>query len=248
MPQVSESRYLVRAGWDSAPHLDEKAKAELLESIPPHMREARTKGIPSLGSGAIYPVAMEDIEVQPFEIPKHWPRAYALDVGWNTTACIWGAKDPQDGTLYLYTEHYKGKVQPFEHAIAIKARGEWINGTIDPAARGRAQEDGKRLIDSYIELGLRLTPAKNAVEAGIYEVWRLLTIGQLRIFSTLQNLKAEMQLYRRDENGKIVKTFDHACDAMRYLVMTWDLIAGVELPDHGMVGNPHQIADQLAGY
>ena len=36
------------AGWDDVPHLEERTKTELLESTPPHLRDARSKGIPSL--------------------------------------------------------------------------------------------------------------------------------------------------------------------------------------------------------
>jgi hypothetical protein len=41
------------------------------------------------------------------EIPATWPRVYALDVGWNRTAVIWGAKDPGTGRIVLYDEHYR---------------------------------------------------------------------------------------------------------------------------------------------
>jgi hypothetical protein len=46
---------------------------------------------------------------------------------------------------------------------------------IDPAARGRGQVDGTRLIEQYGELGLLLAPAENAVEAGLYAVWERLS-------------------------------------------------------------------------
>jgi hypothetical protein len=75
----------------SRPHLSAEQKAELWGSIPPYQRDARSKGIPQLGSGAIYPVPESEIVVDPFEIPLHWPRGYGLDVGWNRTAAIWGA-------------------------------------------------------------------------------------------------------------------------------------------------------------
>jgi hypothetical protein len=50
-------KYTVTAGWDDVPHLSAETKAELFASIPPHHRDARSKGIPVLGRGAIYPVA-----------------------------------------------------------------------------------------------------------------------------------------------------------------------------------------------
>jgi hypothetical protein len=85
MGEVTSSRYIVQAGWDHVPHLDEKTKTELLDSVPPHLRDARSKGEPSLGSGAIYPIPISDIEVKPFAIPFGWKKGYALDVGWNRT-------------------------------------------------------------------------------------------------------------------------------------------------------------------
>jgi hypothetical protein len=168
VPQITASRWLTQAGWSDVPHLDEKTKAELLASTPPHLRDARSKGIPSLGAGAIYPVSLSDIEVKPFAIPAFWPRAYALDVGWKRTAALWGAKDPSDGSLYLYAEHYRGQEVPAIHAEAIKARGAWIKGAIDPSARNRAQKDGDRIIAAYKASGLLLVPALNEVEAGLY--------------------------------------------------------------------------------
>jgi hypothetical protein len=83
------SKYVVMAGWDDVPHLDEQTKKDLYASIPPYQRDARSKGIPQLGSGAIYPVPESEIVCKPFEIPGYWPRCYALDVGWNRTAAIW---------------------------------------------------------------------------------------------------------------------------------------------------------------
>lgn len=247
MPEVGLSRYIVNAGWDDVPHLDEKAKAELLETTEPHLVKARSKGIPSLGSGAIYPVEWEEVSVKPFDIPNHWPRGYALDVGWNRTAALWGAKDRETGVLYCYTEHYRGKAEPSIHADAIKARGAWIKGAIDPASRGRAQKDGEQLMATYRSLGLLLTPAINAVEAGIHEVWQALSTGRLKFFDTLQNTKTEYWMYRRDEDGKIVKENDHLMDDVRYLWMTWDKIASVKPFDRPM-GAATFISDTKAGY
>ena len=100
--------------------------------------------------------------------------------------------------------------------MAIKAMGEWIPGMIDPAANGRSQVDGRQLIQLYLDLGLILDQAPNAVEAGIYEVWTRLTSGRLRVFSSLRHWFTEYRMYRRDAKGRVVKKNDHLMDATRY--------------------------------
>jgi Terminase RNaseH-like domain len=214
------SRHCVIVSWAEVPHLSAQAKAELEAAYLPHERDARTKGIPSLGAGAIYPVPESDVVCAPFELPAWYRQVYALDVGWNRTAAVWGALDPESDILYLYGEHYRSQAEPAIHAQAVAARGRWIPGVIDPASRGRGQKDGEQLLEIYRGLGLSLMPAENAVEAGIYEVWSRLSSGKLKVFSTLQNWFAEFRIYRRDEKGRVVKENDHLLDATRYLVLS----------------------------
>ena len=214
------TKYVLMATWDDVPHLTEKAKAKLLAAIPPWQRAARTKGVPQLGAGAIYPIDEDEILVDDFAIPDHWPRAYALDVGWRKTAAVWIAQNPDTLQIYVYAEHYRGEAEPSVHATAIKARGSWIPGVLDPAADQRKQDDGKKMLKLYKEQGLILTKAKNAVEAGLIECWQGLSSGQIKVFKSLSNFRAEYRLYRRDENGKIVKKNDHLMDAFRYAIMS----------------------------
>jgi phage terminase large subunit-like protein len=214
------TKIIVSATWDDAPHLSPETRAELYASIPAYQRDARTKGIPQLGSGAIYQIADEDILVKPFEIPDHWPRAYGMDVGWNRTAAIWGARDNETGVIYLTSEHYMGKEEPIVHTEAIKGRGAWIPGVIDPASKGRSQKDGEQLMTLYRQAGLDIQTAFNGVEAGIYACDQLMHAGKLKAFNSLSNWYSELRIYRRDKDGKVVKDRDHLMDAMRYLIMS----------------------------
>jgi len=214
------SRLCVQATWDDVPHLSAETKAQMLDAMQPHMRDARTKGVPTMGSGVIYPVPESVVVEQPFEIPDYWPRAYGMDVGWNRTAAIWGAWDRHSDTVHLYADHYMGQAAPAIHADAIKVKGEWIWGAIDPASAGASQKDGQSLRMEYQRLGLNLVDADNTVEAGIHACYQRMVSGRLKIFSTLRNLISELRIYRRNEDGKIIKENDHAMDAMRYLIMS----------------------------
>ena len=107
-PESETGKFFIQATWDDAPHLTPEAKAELLLSIPAYQREARSKGVPQLGSGAIYQVPESDIVVADFAIPDYWPKAFGLDVGWNKTAAVFAARDNDSGVIYLTSEHYAG--------------------------------------------------------------------------------------------------------------------------------------------
>ncbi len=225
-------RYVVFAGWDDVPHLTREVKEQLMAAIPVHEREARSKGTPQLGSGAIYPVLEESILVDDFKVPEHWPRCYGMDVGWNRTAAVWAGWDRESDVVYLGSCHYEGKAEPVIHAAAIRARGEWIPGVIDPAARGRSQKDGEHILQVYQDCGLNLTVANNAVEAGIYQVWTRMSTGRLKVFRSLTPWLNEFRIYRRDQNGKVVKENDHLMDATRYLIMSGLGVAQTKA-DHG---------------
>lgn len=216
---LTTSKAVITAGWDDAPWLEAEAKARMLADCPPHLREARSKGTPAMGSGNVYPIALDEVLCAPFKIPDHWKRIYGMDVGWNRTAALWGALDPDTDCLYLYDEHYVGEQPPPVHAVSIASRGKWIPGVIDPASRGRSQVDGTQLITLYKEAGLNIRPARNAVDTGVTDVWNRLAAGKLRVFSTLQNFQKEYMVYRRDLKGRIIKERDHLMDCLRYLVV-----------------------------
>lgn len=222
------AKYFVQAGWDHAPHLSTQEKEDLLQSTSPHLRAARSKGEPTMGSGAVYPVEPSYFMVDDFR-PKPWyRRAYGLDVGWNFTAAVWIAHDPDTDIVYIYDCYKKEKAEPELHAQHIKMRDphgydhfKWP-GAVDPASKGRSQVDGRQLLSVYRNLGLKLIEADNSVEAGIMSVWSRLSSGRLKVARTPNNeqLLREYKKYRRDEKGRIIKKDDHLMDAMRYAIMT----------------------------
>jgi hypothetical protein len=244
VPQTAPGKYVVMATWDDAPHLTEQQKRELWDSIPPYQRDARSKGIPQLGAGAVYPIPEVDIKVSPFKIPPWWPRVYGMDVGWNSTAVLWAAYDNENDIVYFYDEYLRGHAEPAVHVAAIKMRGTWIPGVIDPAANTPNVKDGVKLLTEYLDLDLDLTAASRAGErspreAGITAVWKRLTTGRLRVFSTLSNFWGEFRIYRRKEDGTVVKAHDHLMDCMRYVVMS-GLYLAIPMPDDDDEKGPTQ--------
>jgi len=251
-PALYVGPLLITCTWDQCGHLDEAQKQKLLEGYPPHQRDARTKGIPQLGAGAVYPLPEEEFVIDDFPLRPEWPRVFSLDVGWNRTATLWAALDRNTNILYVYSEHYQGRMRPKEHADAIRARGIWIPGVVDPASAGSSQHDGRRIIDLYRQEGLDLTEADNDVEAGIYDVWQRLQAGTLKVFRSLMNFRQEYRLYRRDAKGtgKIVKPNlpaeipegktaaqfgDHLMDCLRYLCRSGIALMKTEPPKRRMV-------------
>jgi len=219
---VGAGRYVVRCSMYDAPHQSRENIEKLIASTPPFLRDARVHGIPALGAGAIYPVPESEFVIAPMPIPDHWKRCYGMDVG-SKTAAVWLAIDPDSDLIWAYAEYFKEREEPSIHTTGIKAKGEWIPGAIDPASRGRSQIDGQQLMQMYSDLGLHLTPAINAVEAGLYTVWELLSTGRLKVFSSCTYLLQEMRNYQRDEKGKVKKVDDHCVDACRYAIMTRDI-------------------------
>ncbi len=239
------AKVAVMLDMDDVPHLSEEQKTTILGGVPPWQRASRKSGIPGMGAGAIYPIPENQMLIDPFPIPDHWPRSYGLDVGWNCTAAIWFAWDIDNGGAVGYAEYYKGMADPAIHVAAINKisgsgnaeNGRWMPGVIDPAAEKVRGLDGELLLQVYRNLGLNVEKADNAVVSGLTTTWDMLATRQLRVFNTLRNWRNEIRLYRRNEKGEIIKKNDHLMDATRYNVMSGRAVALVP-PAHVATGTP----------
>ncbi len=224
-------KFVTMVGWNDVPHLSEERKKQLLATIPPHMRDVKTKGVPYLGSGAIYPITEDDIVVAPFKIPTYWPRAYAFDPGWDKTAALWGAYDSEADCWYIYDEYYRGQAEPEVHAGAIKARGERLQGVADPhgSKNGRGVKN-ESFLEAYEKHGLSLILANpsgpGSVDIGINEVYSRLSTQRMKVFSTCQNWLFEYRIYRRDDKGRVVTKNNHLMDCTRYLALNGTSVMG----------------------
>jgi hypothetical protein len=209
------------------PHLSEQAKAELLESIPAYQRDARIKGIPSLGSGLIFPIREEEITCAPFTLPAHWPRIIGLDFGWDhPTAAALCAWDRDLDVWYLCQAYKASEVTPPIVAAAVKPWGKNVPVAWPHDGLQHDKGSGEQLASLYKQAGLSMLPQRatfddgtNGVEAGLIDMLERMQTGRFKVFSTVSSWFDEMRLYHR-KDGKIVKERDDLICATRYALMS----------------------------
>ncbi|MCE5309619.1 MAG: phage terminase large subunit [Acidobacteriales bacterium] len=158
----------------------------------------------------IFPVAEEDIVVQPFEIPDTWQRAFGMCVGPQAVGVVWGARDPQSDKVYLIDEYFREQADPTIHAAEIQKRGKWIPGAIQ-ARHARSDVDRRRIRNAYQEMGLDLTEARGKAESGLEEMSAAMASGHLKVFATLSRWREEFRVYRRDDRNRIVNESESYC-------------------------------------
>lgn len=83
MDEPQPGQYMQTATWNDAPHLSEDTRETILSQYPPYQRDMRSKGIPLMGSGLIFPVDEEQIKIDPFQIPDYWFVLNGMDFGWD---------------------------------------------------------------------------------------------------------------------------------------------------------------------
>ena len=233
MNDLRKGQYLQNATWDDAPHLTPEVREVILSGLPEHQRKMRSLGIPTMGSGLIYPVSEEDVSVEAFEIPSHWPRIAAIDFGWeHDFAWVRAAWDRENDTIYITDCYKKNHATPAEHIQAIQQRGGRNTPTAWPQDGLSAEKGTGIALKNQYSGGIYLLPecfknpadpatgkANNSVEAGLMAILERMQSGHLKIFSHLEDVFEELRMYHRKE-GKIVKRFDDVMDAMRYCVQS----------------------------
>lgn len=228
-----EDSALYTATWDDSPHLTDDVKAKFLAKLPKHERDARTKGIPMMGEGMVFPIADEDILCTPFKIPDHYPRLAAVDFGINHYAAgVWMAIDPDSDTVYL-TDAYrkKGELPPF-HASAIKRRDPdnfipvmWPHDGVNDE-----KGTGKNVAESYKTEGVRMfqfsaryddtVGSTQKIEPVVQDMYQRMESGTFKVFDNVGGqlfLSEKRGLHRKD--NKIVAINDDVFAASRYCLM-----------------------------
>ena len=220
------SRHVVSMTIDDVEHYTAEEKARIIASYPAHEREARTKGIPTMGSGRVFPVAEEKIKIDPCPIPKHWAQINGLDFGWDHPFAGVNLAWDRDADCVYVTKAYREKeATPVIHAASIKPWGEWIPCAWPHDGYQHDKGSGDQLAEQYRKQGLKMLREHAThkeggfgTEAGIMDMLERMQTNRFKVFSTLNEWFEEYRLYHRLD-GKIQKIRDDLLSATRIGVM-----------------------------
>lgn len=219
---------------EDAEHYTPEQRQKIINSYPAHEREARTKGIPTLGSGRIFPIEESLIKIELFEIPKHWPQLGGLDFGWDhPSAAVRICWDRDEDVIYVTSAHRQKQQTPLLFAASVKPWGDWMPWAWPHDGLQHDKGSGQALRDQYAAQGLKMLADKathppkdgeeegtggNGVEAGVLDMLDRMQTGRLKVFSNLGDWFEEFRMYHR-KDGKIVKLDDDLISATRYALM-----------------------------
>lgn len=207
-------------------HYTQEEKEKIVESYPAHEREARAKGIPILGSGRIFPVAQEKIEIEPIKLPAHWVHLGGLDFGWDhPQAAVHIVWDRDADVIYVTNEYKARETTPDEAGQALRHWGTELKFAWPHDGYQHDKGSGKQLADQYKGAGLKMLAdhathpeGGNGVEAGLMDMLDRMRTGRFKVFSTCPEWFSEFMLYHR-KDGKVVKLMDDLMAATRYAIM-----------------------------
>ena len=252
--EQNPDRVVVSMTIDDVEHYTPEQRASIIASYPAHEREARAKGIPTLGSGRIFPVEEEAIKVAPFQIPPHWPRINGIDFGWDhPSASVHCAWDRDADCWYVVKAHRQREATPILFSAAVKAWGTWVPTAWPHDGLQHDKGSGLQLANQYAKAGLLMLKdhatfedGSNGVEAGVMDMLDRMQTGRFKVFANLDDWFQEFRMYHR-KDGRIVKERDDLLSATRYALMM-KRKAIVHRPKPQFVQQPMQALDQEIGY
>ena len=225
--EPSVDRVSVNMTIDDAAHYSEAERIKVIAGYPAHEREARTKGIPALGSGRIFPISEEEITCEARIFPREFARIRGLDFGWDHPfACVELVWDRDADCIYVTRCHRQRQATPVLHAAAIRAWGmEWVPIAWPHDGLATDKGSGEELASQYRLQKLNMIAERatfpdggSGVEAGLMEMLGRMQTGRFKVFKHLTDWFEEFRLYHR-KDGKVIKEHDDLMAATRYAVM-----------------------------
>lgn len=220
-----EGTHVTQMTIEDALHYSPAERKAIVASYPAHEREARSKGIPTMGSGRVFPIEEEFIKEKAFEVPAHWVQIGGLDFGWDhPTAAVRIVWDRDTDTIHVTACQRARQQTPVMFSAGVKGWGNipwaWPHDGLQ-----HDKGSGIQLATLYQQQGLKMLPEKatfedgsNGVEAGVTEMLDRMQTGRLKVFEHLNDWFEEFRLYHR-KDGLIVKENDDLISATRYAIM-----------------------------
>ncbi len=140
----------------------------------------------------------------------------AVDFGYTNPTAIVVSGITGDGEIYLFREFYKRRMLISDITAKIlefiKKLGDGADVTIlvDPSAAS--------LIAECQSQGIEARKGDNDVEIEITRVRDYIDRKRMLVDTNCLNIIKELSNYTYEDNGKVIKKDDHACDAIRYIV------------------------------
>jgi phage terminase large subunit-like protein len=228
--ELSKDRSVTQMTIDDVAHYSAEERERIIESYPPHEREARIKGVPVLGSGRIFPVPEEEIACADREFPNgfpgHWPRIGGMDFGYDhpfaAVELVW---DRDTDTVYVTRSYRHREGSPVLHAAALRPWGRlpWAwprdgsRETLEGAGVALARQYGAQGLDMLMDHA-QFEDGSVSVEAGLMEMLDRMKTGRFKVLAHLNDWFEEFRLYHR-KDGRVVKEGDDLMAATRYALM-----------------------------
>jgi hypothetical protein len=153
---------------------NDPAYVKRLENLPEQEKKAFLYGDWDVFIGQVFTEWRRDKHViEPFEIPKAWPRWRAMDWGFTKPYCVKWYTCDYDGKIICYRELYGCKPGQFDvgtqetaREVAHKVRElEKNDGTVygvaDPACWAKTGHDGPSIAEVFGSNGVVFSPADN---------------------------------------------------------------------------------------
>jgi phage terminase large subunit-like protein len=224
--EPGNGRHVVTMTIDDVDHYTPERRAEIIASYDDATRDARTRGVPVLGSGRVFPVPDEMVKIDPIHIPEHWAMIGGLDFGWDhPTAAVQLAWDRDTDTIYVMREYRVSRQTPAIHAASLRMWEHRLPWAWPHDGQSHDKGSGEQLAEQYRRTGMNMLHAhatfengSNSLEAGVLEMLTRMNEGRLKVFSNCQMWFSEFNLYHR-KDGKIVMLNDDLLSATRYAMM-----------------------------
>lgn len=159
------------------------------------------------GSNMAFLTTQRELQYEPFDIPKHWPRVFGMHMRGAEISCVWGAHSVEDDTIYLYSE-YSHVGDLAVAAESIRQRGYWIPGVFDPRDEKRNKDQAARIVNRMLDLRLDIFECEVDEEAAITELNARATTKRLKVSPLLSNWWMQYETYRRSADGDLVEVKD----------------------------------------